>query len=66
MSPDAAVATRLFTKLLTDYLNELGYPAELAGLHYAISNSMTGFQVSFFCCCWGGGRLTKYVEEQVH
>lgn len=32
-------------KLLSDYLNELAYPAELAGLYYALQNSQTGFQV---------------------
>ena len=30
-SPEASVLTRLFAKLLTDYLNELAYPADLAG-----------------------------------
>ena len=31
-SPEASVLARLFTKLLTDYLNELAYPADLAGV----------------------------------
>jgi secreted Zn-dependent insulinase-like peptidase len=36
-------------KLLGDYLNELTYPAELAGLSYSISNHLAGFQVGV----WG-------------
>ncbi len=31
-SPEASVLTRLFTKLFSDYLNELSYPADLAGV----------------------------------
>lgn len=30
-SPEASVLTRIFTKLLNDSLNELAYPADLAG-----------------------------------
>ena len=30
-SPEAAVLARLFANLVTDYLNELAYPADLAG-----------------------------------
>lgn len=44
-SPDRAVMTRLYVKLIVDSLNELVYPAELAGLHYSVHNTMTGFQV---------------------
>ncbi len=36
---------RLFVKLLGDYLNEIAYPAELAGLGYGVHNSQAGFQV---------------------
>jgi secreted Zn-dependent insulinase-like peptidase len=36
---------RLLVKLLGDYLNEVAYPAELAGLSYAITNHLAGFQV---------------------
>jgi hypothetical protein len=32
-------------KLLGDYLNEIAYPAELAGLGYGVHNSQAGFQV---------------------
>ena len=35
-SPEAAVLTRLFTSLVTDYLNELAYPADLAGACAAV------------------------------
>jgi secreted Zn-dependent insulinase-like peptidase len=36
---------RLLVKLLGDYLNEVAYPAELAGLSYSITNHLAGFQV---------------------
>jgi secreted Zn-dependent insulinase-like peptidase len=44
-SPESSVATRLVVKLADDYLNELTYPAELAGLSYHLHNTLTGFQV---------------------
>jgi len=44
-SPEAAVCTRLFVKLVADGLNELAYPADLAGLSYGVHNSQAGFQV---------------------
>ncbi|KAL6746579.1 Metalloenzyme, LuxS/M16 peptidase-like protein [Haematococcus lacustris] len=43
-SPEAAVCTRLFVKLVNDALSELSYPADLAGLTYAVHNSQAGFQ----------------------
>lgn len=45
VSPESAVCVRLLVKLITDYLNELTYPAELAGLSYSVSNHLAGFQV---------------------
>jgi secreted Zn-dependent insulinase-like peptidase len=45
-SPESAVCVRLLVKLLGDYLNEVAYPAELAGLSYSITNHLAGFQVS--------------------
>lgn len=33
VSPEAAVLTKLFARLLADALNELAYPASLAGDH---------------------------------
>mmetsp|Transcript_10931 Transcript_10931/g.29980 ORF Transcript_10931/g.29980 Transcript_10931/m.29980 type:complete len:1056 (-) Transcript_10931:352-3519(-) len=45
-SPEAAVCTRLFVKLVADALNELAYPADLAGLVYGVTNSQAGFQVA--------------------
>ncbi|KAK9803974.1 hypothetical protein WJX72_009535 [[Myrmecia] bisecta] len=42
-TPEYAVLTRIFVKLLADYLNEISYPAELAGLHYGTSNTTSGF-----------------------
>ena len=42
-TPQQAVLTRMWVKLLNDYLNPLAYPAELAGLNYSLSNSMSGF-----------------------
>ena len=38
---------RLFTSLIEDELSELSYDAELAGLHYMVSNSQSGFSVGF-------------------
>jgi len=44
-TPEHAVQTRLLVKLVNDYLNPLAYPAELAGLHYSLNNTATGFQL---------------------
>ncbi|XP_024393849.1 insulin-degrading enzyme-like 1, peroxisomal isoform X2 [Physcomitrium patens] len=45
-SPEASILTRVFTKLLVDYLNEYAYYAQVAGLNYSIVTTGTGFQVS--------------------
>lgn len=45
-SPEAAVLTDIFTRLLMDYLNEYAYYAQVAGLYYGITNTDTGFQVT--------------------
>ncbi len=42
--------TRLFVKLLSDYLNEIAYDAELAGLSWGLNATKSGFLVSFFGC----------------
>ncbi|EIE20423.1 hypothetical protein COCSUDRAFT_30601 [Coccomyxa subellipsoidea C-169] len=47
-SPEAGVLTRLYVKLLSDYLNEIAYDAELAGLSWGLNSTTTGFLVSFF------------------
>lgn len=39
--------SRLFVKLLSDYLNEIAYDAELAGLSWGLQNTVSGFLVSF-------------------
>jgi len=44
-SPRHAVLTNLFTLLLMDELNEFSYDAEIAGLHYGLSNMMTGMRL---------------------
>jgi len=44
-TPEQAVSTRLWVKLLNDYLSALTYPAELAGLYYSLSNSPSGVQL---------------------
>jgi hypothetical protein len=49
-SPESAVCVRLLVKLMCDYLNELTYPAELAGLSYSISNHLAGLQVRAARC----------------
>ncbi|KAJ3687007.1 hypothetical protein LUZ61_016171 [Rhynchospora tenuis] len=45
-SPEAEVLTSLFVSLLTDYLNDYAYNAQIASLSYSISNTTTGFQVA--------------------
>ena len=47
-SPEAAVLTRLYVKLVNDYLNETAYDAELAGLSYGMSNTIGGFRLTFY------------------
>ncbi|KAK9664344.1 hypothetical protein RND81_14G035000 [Saponaria officinalis] len=47
-SPKAEVLTDIFTRLLTDYLNEYAYYAEVAGLHYAVYHTNSGFEVTVF------------------
>ncbi|GAV91529.1 Peptidase_M16_C domain-containing protein, partial [Cephalotus follicularis] len=44
-SPEAEVLSDIFTRLLMDYLNEYAYYAQVAGLHYGINHTDTGFQV---------------------
>ena len=50
VSPEAAVLTRLFVKLLGDDLSEAAYDAELAGLSYSASATKQGFLVTFYGC----------------
>ncbi|KAI4967708.1 hypothetical protein ZWY2020_016983 [Hordeum vulgare] len=45
-SPESSVLTDVFTRLLTDYLNDYAYDAEVAGLYYAVRPNDTGFQVT--------------------
>ncbi|TVU38355.1 hypothetical protein EJB05_11718 [Eragrostis curvula] len=45
-SPESAVLTDLFTRLLMDYLNDIAYDARVAGLYYAVEPNDTGFQVT--------------------
>ena len=49
-SPEAAVLTRLFVKLLDDRLSELSYEAELAGLGYSALNTTYRFMITFGGC----------------
>lgn len=46
-TPENAVLTRLMVKLLSDQLSEISYEAELAGLAYSISNTTSGFLLTF-------------------
>ena len=50
VSPEAAVLTRLFVKLLADDLNEMAYDAELAGLSHGLHNTKQGFLLTFYGC----------------
>ncbi|KAG2646269.1 hypothetical protein PVAP13_2KG499300 [Panicum virgatum] len=45
-SPESAVLTDVFTRLLMDYLNDYAYDAQVAGLYYAVKPNDTGFQVT--------------------
>ncbi|CAM8944316.1 unnamed protein product [Rhodiola kirilowii] len=45
-SPEAEVLTDIFSRLLMDYLNEYAYYAQIAGLHYGVSHTDNGFQVT--------------------
>eukprot|EP00897_Mesotaenium_endlicherianum_P007056 jgi/Mesen1/6379/ME000329S05544 len=45
-TPEAAVLTRLFAKLLRDDLNEFAYLAEVAGLSYNVDATVLGLQIS--------------------
>jgi len=44
--PQAAVLTKLFTRLATDALNEVSYAAQLAGLHYGVDSTTGGWQLT--------------------
>ncbi|KAL3533780.1 hypothetical protein ACH5RR_007301 [Cinchona calisaya] len=46
VSPESAVLTSIFTRLVMDYLNEYAYYADVAGLYYGIANHYDGFQVT--------------------
>jgi secreted Zn-dependent insulinase-like peptidase len=50
VTPEAAVLTQLFVKLLADDLNAVAYDAELAGLSYSVSNTKQGFLATFYGC----------------
>jgi insulysin len=50
-SPTAVVMSKLFCKLLTDSLNEYAYDADIAGLSYALSNTIEGLAVSTCHLC---------------
>ncbi|KAH7372611.1 hypothetical protein KP509_17G012900 [Ceratopteris richardii] len=45
-TPEATVLTAAFVELVVDYLNEIAYFAEVAGLSYRITSTSHGFQVS--------------------
>ncbi|KAF8669312.1 hypothetical protein HU200_051650 [Digitaria exilis] len=45
-SPESAVLTDLFTRLLMDYLNDCAYDAQVAGLYYDVRANDTGFQIT--------------------
>ncbi|GLT96003.1 hypothetical protein SLE2022_136530 [Rubroshorea leprosula] len=45
-SPEAQILTSIFAQLVMDYLNEYAYYARVAGLHYYISNTDRGFEVT--------------------
>eukprot|EP00887_Chlorella_sp_A99_P007901 scaffold12.g7901.t1 len=52
LSPENAVLTQLFSKLVNDYLTEVTYPAELAGLHYSVRSTTWGLLATVYGLCW--------------
>ncbi|GMH33522.1 hypothetical protein BSKO_01356 [Bryopsis sp. KO-2023] len=63
--PEDAVLTKLFVSLVSDYLNELAYPAELAGLGYSVSNTTTGISVNVSGYSHKIGKLLDSVLEEI-
>eukprot|EP00898_Chlorokybus_atmophyticus_P006740 jgi/Chlat1/7067/Chrsp57S06767 len=65
ISPANAVLTRFFAKLTMDYLNEVAYLAEIAGLAYNVQTTIGGFQV----IVWGYndklGKLTQTILDHI-
>ncbi|MFK7913205.1 MAG: insulinase family protein [Pseudomonadales bacterium] len=53
-SPADIVRARLYSRLVTDSLNEFSYPAYLSGLSYSLSVSASGFEI----------RLSGYDDKQ--
>ncbi|PSC73920.1 Zinc-peroxisomal [Micractinium conductrix] len=47
-TPQAAVLSQLYAALLNDYLSEVTYPAELAGLHYGVRPTVAGLLLSVY------------------
>jgi insulysin len=48
LTPEAAVMVQLYAALLNDYLSEVTYPAELAGLHYGVRPTVAGLLISVY------------------
>lgn len=46
-SPEKAVQSRVWAKLVEDVLNEISYDAHLAGLDFSLSPTTYGFLISF-------------------
>jgi len=61
-SPEAAVCTNLFTKMLVDSMNEVTYYAEVAGLSYSIQSTTLGLSTAF---SGYSDKLLLLVEEVV-
>lgn len=47
-SPKRLVLTELFSKVLVDLLNEFTYYADCAGLRFSVTNTLLGFDISYF------------------
>ncbi|QDZ21486.1 insulinase-like metalloprotease [Chloropicon primus] len=61
-SPEAAVCTNLYTKMLVDSMNEVTYYAEVAGLGYSIQSTTVGIQLVF---AGYSHKLLDLVEEVI-
>ena len=62
-SPEASVLTRIFTKLLNDSLNELAYPADLAGVPQTWDVRVSA---AFTCPCRSAPLYSTEVSPATH
>lgn len=64
-TPEKAVMSKLHSLLVSDVLTEVAYPASLAGLHYRVSSTASGFMVALSGFSAALPRLMQYVLDKV-